>query len=466
MSFSTKTAFSGRQGRAAADEGAGGPIVLDPVAGETLVLPRGIVLSSAEFVRQGSDLLLRTVDGETILVKGYFALSNPPSLMTDDGGVYSPELAATLAGPMAPGQYAEASTAPAGTVIGRVTTVEGMATATRADGTVVVLSVDAPVFQGDLLETEAGASVGLVFNDNSTFAVDENARLVLDHFAYDQESGEGSSLFSIVEGVVAFVSGEIAANNPEEMVLQTPIYMLGVRGTNGAIAAGTGNDTVTLLPDADGTLGSMVVTNGAGQFVLDQPNQTLSISGASSVPEEVQLSADDLASLFGSVLKSRPTPSSRERGDSDGDSEAEADGEAEAEGEAAESGEDAAGDSEDSEQTASSEEAEEAAGEETDDALSNEAETEGEVADSSQIPDDVPTFTDQVISVSGLGSPVSEPGLATDAFANVTVPSEINFDSGINSNNGSDAAGDVVSAGGDNWAVNGHIRSNSPVVNG
>lgn len=57
-----------------------GVVVLNAVPGEALTVPHGTFLLVADFDRQGSDLLLTGPDGEQVLVRGYFALENPPAL--------------------------------------------------------------------------------------------------------------------------------------------------------------------------------------------------------------------------------------------------------------------------------------------------------------------------------------------------------------------------------------------------
>ena len=42
--------------------------------------------------------------------------------------------------------------------------------------------------------------------------------MVLDELIFDPTSLEGSSSFSVIQGVYVFVSGEIAANNPDKMM--------------------------------------------------------------------------------------------------------------------------------------------------------------------------------------------------------------------------------------------------------
>lgn len=114
-------------------------IVLEAVAGEALVIPNGTMLLTADFVRQGGDLLLVGPDGEQVLIQGYFELADPLALATAGGAELAPDLVASLAGPLAPGQYAQVEAAADVDPIGVASVVDGTATATRTDGTKVTL---------------------------------------------------------------------------------------------------------------------------------------------------------------------------------------------------------------------------------------------------------------------------------------------------------------------------------------
>lgn len=126
---------------------------------------------------------------------------------------------------------------------------------------------------------------------------------------YDPKSHEGHSLTSVAKGVFVFVSGEIAANNPDAMMVKTPVMVIGVRGTKVAgVANPEGEENkVALLADEDGTVGTVVVTNDAGSVVLDAANEMTKIlfgNVAPAVPEIVtQLIIDQ---VFGDTLSYLP----------------------------------------------------------------------------------------------------------------------------------------------------------------
>jgi hypothetical protein len=91
-------------------------------------------LFTAHFKKSGPDLILTDDSGKKLVLVGYFSLEKRPDLVSPDGATMSADLVARLAGPDAPGQYAQ-SGAPAGAqVIGRVEIVGGFATVQHANG--------------------------------------------------------------------------------------------------------------------------------------------------------------------------------------------------------------------------------------------------------------------------------------------------------------------------------------------
>ncbi len=291
-------------------------VVLAPASGEALTVPEGFPLVSAAFERQGSDLLLVAKDGSGVLIEDYFAHEPPAALTTVGGALLPADLVEMLAGPMAPGQYAQLGPGGTAVPIGTVATIDGTVTATRADGTVVTLALDVDVFQGDVLETEAGATVGLMFNDDTTFALGENGRMVLDKLIYDPDSSEGESLFSVLEGTFVFVSGQIASNNPDEMLVRTPVATIGVRGTTvGGKAAPEGQpNTYFLLDDVSGQNGSFTLsneaTNGAGPLMVTNVKEPWQLSSAFGEPEkgEWKPEYDEIADLRSKLPQGSEAP--------------------------------------------------------------------------------------------------------------------------------------------------------------
>ncbi|MDO9298017.1 MAG: FecR domain-containing protein [Bradyrhizobium sp.] len=170
------------------------------------------------------------------------------------------------AAPAAPGASADAQ-APE-EPIGNVATVVGNATVTRNDAA-IPLKVKDEIYLNDLVQTSAKSSLGITFNDATTFNLTANARITIDTFVYEDGGKNNAALFEVVKGTVAFVAASVAKTG--DMKISTPTATLGIRGTSGVVevpedasATGRNNVAVKLYPDADGKVGRIEVDDRAG----------------------------------------------------------------------------------------------------------------------------------------------------------------------------------------------------------
>ncbi|MBF0341261.1 MAG: hypothetical protein HQL95_09925, partial [Magnetococcales bacterium] len=290
------------------------PHVLNPAhAGEGINVPGGDMVLRADFSRQGADLLLLgTGDhaGQVVQIPGYFTQATPPDLYTQAGARITGDLAVRLAGPLLPGLYAEAAPSEGQTGIGTVDSVSGEAVVIRS-GTSIPMSKGMALLEGDIIQTGAKGSVGLIYADKSTVALGDNGRLVIEKMQYDPGAGTGNSSTNVVQGVFTFTSGAVAKLGPNKMVFKTPVAEIGIRGTTvaGKAQAEGQENTITLLQDADGKVGEISVTNGAGTQVLNQINQTTTVSSFKMPPAHpVIMSPSQVQNLYGSATRSLPPP--------------------------------------------------------------------------------------------------------------------------------------------------------------
>ncbi|MCB2100095.1 MAG: DUF4114 domain-containing protein, partial [Rhodobacterales bacterium] len=187
---------------------------------------------------------------------------------------------------------------------------EGTVIATRVDGTRVELRVGDPVYQGDILETGPEGAVGVVLADETTFAMAENGRMVLDEMIYDPGSGEGSMSVSVMEGLFTFVSGQVAKAAPDSMILKTPVATIGIRGTQAGLELSDGTLRVVLMREGDDSIGEVVILNPDGQIVLNLANQASVVTGPGVAPTLLgQMSEEDLVNLFYDSLRLLPVSS-------------------------------------------------------------------------------------------------------------------------------------------------------------
>jgi hypothetical protein len=93
--------------------------------------------------------------------------------------------------------------------IGNVATLTGTATVTR-NNTPTPLKLQDDIFLNDVLQTSANSTLGVTFNDATTFNLTANARIAIDNYVYEDGGKQNSALFDIAKGTVAFVAAEVA----------------------------------------------------------------------------------------------------------------------------------------------------------------------------------------------------------------------------------------------------------------
>lgn len=92
-------------------------------------------------------------------------------------------------------------------------------------------TVGARVQVSDTVVTGDDGSVGITFTDNTLLSAGPNSVLVLERYAFDSTTHEGKFDARLNRGSLAVVSGKIAKQSPDAMVVKTPSSLLGVRGT-------------------------------------------------------------------------------------------------------------------------------------------------------------------------------------------------------------------------------------------
>ena len=143
-----------------------------------------------------------------------------------------------------------------------------IATVTRGNAAPSGLNVSDAIYKKDVLQTGANSSLGVTFDDETTFSLTANARIVVNEFIYEEGGKGNTAVFNIARGTVAFIASQVAKTG--DMKISTPITTLGIRGTTGVvdvpdnIAAGAGEAKIKLYPDADGRVGQIDVFNRQG----------------------------------------------------------------------------------------------------------------------------------------------------------------------------------------------------------
>jgi hypothetical protein len=152
--------------------------------------------------------------------------------------------------------------------IGNVATLTGIATVIRNKDS-IPLKLQDDIFSNDVLQTSVNSTLGVTFNDATTFNLTANAKITVDNFVYEDGGKQNAALFDVAKGTVAFVAAAVAKTG--DLKISTPTATLGIRGTTGLVevpegasARNANNVAIKLYPDADGRVGRIEVNDRAG----------------------------------------------------------------------------------------------------------------------------------------------------------------------------------------------------------
>ena len=169
------------------------------------------------------------------------------------------------ASPSAPSPSAQpasaAQTTAADEPIGNVATLTGTASVIRNQNT-LPLNLKDDIYLNDTLVTFKDSTLGVTFNDATTFNLTGNSSIKVDDFIYQEGGQQNSALVDVTKGTVAFVAAAVAKTG--NMKITTPTATLGIRGTTGLVevdGSGAGAHNIKLYPDPDGHVGTIDVAD-------------------------------------------------------------------------------------------------------------------------------------------------------------------------------------------------------------
>jgi hypothetical protein len=143
-----------------------------------------------------------------------------------------------------------------------------------------------PIEQNDTVRTGAGR-VKIVFVDQSTVSVTEQSKLVIDSFVYDGNPKTSRMALKFAAGTVRFATGKAGMINKPNINLRTPSATIGVRGTDFVSTVDDfGKSLIILLPEEDGSVGEITVSNAAGSVILNRAFQSTTVNTFDSNPSK------------------------------------------------------------------------------------------------------------------------------------------------------------------------------------
>jgi VCBS repeat-containing protein len=296
-----------------------------------ITVPDAHLLFSGDFKRVGTTgLKITGDDGQSFFIEDYFKSEKHKHLLSPEGAMLSADLVDMLAGPLAPGQMAQAGDQAASQpVIGRVEAVTGSATVVR-NGVSVALNIGDLVRKGDVVQTSSSSSVSIVLTDTSTFSLSPNARMVLNDFNFEAGASNNAAVINLVQGTFGFVAGQVAKSG--NMRVETPVATMGIRGTAVMveISANDGRTKFSVMLEPDGSTGSFNLYNKTTGALLATVNSSSTgwlvspagpldalASQVQKTPAELQFELGVVQQLFNIVnnYQQNPITDSQKRGD-------------------------------------------------------------------------------------------------------------------------------------------------------
>ncbi len=113
---------------------------------------------------------------------------------------------------------------------GVIKNITGKASIER-DDQIIPAAEGAKIHAKDILQTGPQASMGVIFRDDSTLSMGPDTRISIDDFLFSPGEGKLSFVSKISKGTAAYLSGQIGKLSPGATRVETPLAVLGIRGT-------------------------------------------------------------------------------------------------------------------------------------------------------------------------------------------------------------------------------------------
>jgi len=116
---------------------------------------------------------------------------------------------------------------------GQVEEILGQVEAKTGDDTPRLLAKGGPVFAKDVITTKTDKDKAkLKFADESVLEIGPSSVCALADYAFDEaDSANSKQSITLGKGMFRLVTGKIVVQNPENLVVKSPLTVVGIRGT-------------------------------------------------------------------------------------------------------------------------------------------------------------------------------------------------------------------------------------------
>jgi hypothetical protein len=163
--------------------------------------------------------------------------------------------------------------------IGTIIALKGQVWAESESG-LRPLETGSPVYQGEKIVTGPDSNAEIRFLDDTCLSQGANSALSLDHYVYNPADESAANLgFGLLQGAFRHVSGKIATTNPENVQLESPLAVIGIRGTTTvhSINPETGDETHGVEHISEGH--RVIIQDSFGEIrIIDDPLTVIDLS--------------------------------------------------------------------------------------------------------------------------------------------------------------------------------------------
>jgi hypothetical protein len=154
------------------------------------------------------------------------------------------------------------------------------------------------IYEGTVIRSHKTGKAQIKLVDGGFLAIRPNTHLKIDEYSFNQKGREDKGVVSLIKGTFRTISGAIAKENKEKVVVKTPIATIGIRGTDHEPAFIPVNDPA-FPPDMPPGLydkvnsGATFIENDAGRLNLGQED-----IGFVAQPDQPPVKLDHVPAFF------------------------------------------------------------------------------------------------------------------------------------------------------------------------
>ena len=130
-----------------------------------------------------------------------------------------------------------AAPAPGADPVGFIRSAEGAGLVQR-EGRDLAAQEGLELVEGDVIRTASDGRVGVLFHDDTRVGLGPSSEVRVVRYRFRPARDDLAFVLQIARGAVTYVSGKIAALGPSHVRIETPVGVVGVRGTAFAVQIG------------------------------------------------------------------------------------------------------------------------------------------------------------------------------------------------------------------------------------